>query len=254
MVKIGNYEILKQIGEGGFAKTYLAKHVFLDEEACIKQNINVTKSDGDLLRREAKMMWNLNHHSLPSVKDFISLKDGSFAIAMSYAKGNDLEQIVKNKGPIHPEDVCWITQRLLQALHYIHAKGTIHSDIKPQNIIVQPKEHNVVLIDYGLSALRPKGDTTPIGYTQAFAAPELLEGKPPIPESDLYGVGLTMMYALGGDPVSKSYPKNIDGKIKEFCDELVKYDPMQRPNWEKVDLIKKLSDMRLDVFKRRYSI
>lgn len=254
MTTIGNYEIIKRIGEGGFARAYLAKHKELDELACIKQNINITKEDAKLLQREAKLMWNLNHYSLPSIKDFFAVGDGSYAIAQSYADGDDLEKKIQKHKAIHPEDVCWITQRLLQVLYYIHSHGVVNSDVKPQNIIVKPKEHNIVLIDYGLASLRPKGDTKPLGFTEAYAAPELLAGKPPIPESDLYGVGMVMIYTLGGDPFAKMYPKHTPEKIKEFCDALIKYDPMERPNWETGDLVKKLSDIRQEVFGRRSSV
>jgi serine/threonine-protein kinase len=253
MTSIGNYNILRKIGEGGFAIAYLAEHKLLSEKACIKQNINISSKDTELLRREAKLMWNLNHHSLPSVKDFFAVGDGSYAIAMNYAEGKNLEELVSSKGAIHSEDVCWITQRLLQATYYINSKGIIHSDIKPQNVIVQPSEHNIILLDYGLSAFRPKGDTEAIGYTEMYAAPELLQGKPPLPESDLYGVGIVMLYALGGDVIAKNYPKNVSEPIRNFCDALLRYSPIERPKWEKVDLVKQLSDVRQQVFGRRHS-
>jgi len=227
--------------------------VLLSEKACLKQNINISPKDTELLRREAKIMWGINHHSLPSIRDFFAVGDGSYAIAMNYAEGKNLEELVSAKGAIHPEDVCWITQRLLQATYYLNSKGIIHSDIKPQNVIIQPREHNVVLLDYGLSAFRPKGDTEAIGYTEMYAAPELLQGKPPLPESDIYGAGIVMLYALGGDVASKTIPSHTPESIRLFCDDMIKYSPMDRINWEKTDIVKKLSDIRLKEFGRRHS-
>lgn len=257
MARLGNYRIVRQIGEGGFARTYEAEHVLLGTKACIKQNINVSDLDTEVFRQEAALLWDINHHSLPAMKDFFEVGDGSHALVMTYVEGKTLDKIVeerKEQGKaIHPEDVCWIMQRLFQALHYLHSYGIVHSDVKPQNVIVQPEMHNAVLVDYGLSVFRPKRDSMPMGYTAAYAAPELLEGKPPIPESDLYGAGLVMLYALGGDIMAKTYPKHVPEPIKEFCDELLRYDPMERPNWEKEDLVKKLSDVRQEVFGRRHS-
>ncbi len=253
MTTIGNYTILRQIGEGGFARTYEAKHILLEERVCLKQNINITPVDAELLRREARLLWNLGHYSLPSMKDYFAVGDGSYAIAMSFIEGKTLDKVIEKHKAIHPEDVCWIMQRLFGVLHYLHANGIIHSDVKPQNIILQPKIHNAVLIDFGLSANKPIDSTKAIGYTDAFAAPELKAGSPPIPESDLYGAGIVMIYALGGDAIGRTFPQHVPKPIIDFCEELVQNDPILRPNWEKTDLVGRLSDIRQNVFGRRHS-
>ncbi len=253
MVTIGNYEVIRQIGEGGFGRTYEARHILLQEKACLKQNINLTAEDEKLLRGEAKLLWHIHHHSLPAMRDYFQSPDKSYIMAMSFVEGKTLEQSVKKHKAIHAEDVCWVTQRTLNALHYLHSMGVVHGDVKPPNLIIQPKIHNAVLVDYGLSCLRPKRSSKAVGYTEVFAAPEITEGKPPLPESDLYSLGLTMVYALGGDPIAKSIPDNVPEPIKEFCYSLVRYDPMDRPNWHKQDLVKRLSDVRYESFGRRRS-
>ncbi len=250
-MQIGNYEVIKQIGEGGFGRTYEAKHVLLEEKACLKQNINVTKEDAELLKNEAKLLWNVYHYSLPAMRDFFKLNDDSYVIAMSFVEGKTLDKIIKKHKALHPEEVCWITQRLLNALHYLHNKGVVHGDVKPPNVIIQPSEHNAVLVDYGLASLLPTRKTKAIGYTPIFVAPEIEEGKPPIPESDLYCLGLTMLYALGGDPIAKSYPEHVPKKIQDFFNDLIRYNPIDRPNWEKEDLVAKLSKVREEVFGRK---
>ncbi|MFT4304412.1 MAG: serine/threonine protein kinase [Candidatus Woesearchaeota archaeon] len=253
-MKIGNYELIKQIGEGGFGRTYKARHIYLDEFACLKQNINITDSDAKLLKNEAKLLWNIQHYSLPGMRDFFRANDGSYIMAMSFIEGKNLEDAVKKHKSIHPEDVCWLSQRVLNALSYLHHHGIIHGDVKPPNIIVQPKVHNAVLVDYGLASLRPTRKTKPEGYTPVFAAPEITEGKPPIPQSDLYSLGLTMIYALGGNPIAKEYPSHVPKKLMGYIDDLVKYNPNDRTSWEKEDLIRKLSDVRYDIFGRRSTV
>jgi serine/threonine protein kinase len=253
MTVIGNYRIVRLIGEGGFGRTYEAMHTYLEERSCLKQNINMTPEDEALLRQEAKLLWNVHHHSLPAMRDYFKAPDGSFIMAMSFVEGKTLEQAVKKHTAIHPEDVSWITQRLLNALHYLHSKGVVHGDVKPPNVIVQPAEHNAVLVDYGLASLRPHRDTKPVGYTAVFAAPEIMDGKPPLPESDLYSLGLTMIYTLGGDPIAKTMPDAVPEKLREFYNDLVRYNPVDRPNWEKQDLVRRLSDIRLETFGRRSS-
>lgn len=250
-MRIGNYDIVRQIGEGGFGRTYEARHILLGTRACIKQNSNITDDDAKLLMDEARVLWDVHHHSLPSMHDFYRAPDGSYIMVMSFVEGKNLEDIVKKHKAIHPEDVSWVTQRLLNALHYLHASGVIHGDVKPPNVIVQPRVHNAVLVDYGLASVRPRSTTKPMGYTAMFAAPEILDGKPPIPESDLYSLGLTMVYTLGGDVVSKIMPETVPAPLQEFFAELTRYNPLDRPNWDKCDLVARLSDIRQDVFGRR---
>ena len=253
-VTIGNYEVIKQIGEGGCARTYLARHVFLGEPACLKQNLEITKEEEEALLKEARVLWHIHHYSLPTLRDYIKCDDGSFVLVMSFIKGKDLYKIIEEDFPegIDPEHVCWMTQRLLNALHYLHFHGIIHGDVKPQNIIVKPEDHNAVLVDYGLASVRPRSRPPSPGCTPAFAAPEQLAGMPPIPETDLYGLGTTMIFALGGNIVGKIFPSHVHPLIKEFFDRLVLHDPMKRPKTAS-ELIKPLSDIREKVFGRRTS-
>jgi len=254
MATIGNYDVIKQIGEGGFARTYLAKHTLLGEKACLKQNIDLSDEDKELLRREAKLLWRIHHHSLPTLRDYIELDDGSCVLIMTYIKGKDLYKIVTEDyvDGIDPEHICWMTQRLLNALHYLHFYGIIHGDVKPQNILIVPKEHNAVLVDYGLSTLKPKSKTKCYGCTEAFAAPEQLLGKPPIPETDIYGLGMTMMFALGGNIKSGTYPSSVPKPLQEFFNQMIRREPRKRPETAE-ELVRPLSQLREDLFGRRSS-
>jgi eukaryotic-like serine/threonine-protein kinase len=252
--KIGNYYVIKQIGEGGFAYTYLAEHCILKQPACIKQNIKLSEEDKKMLIKEAKLIWEIHHHSLPSIRDMIELEDGSLAMVMSYIPGKDLFKVKTEDYPdgIDPEHVCWMTQRALGALHYLHYYGIIHGDMKPQNQIVQPKNHNLVLVDYGLSTVFPGRYTECPGCTPAFAAPEQLEGKPPIPETDIYGLGATMIFALGGKIGALTIPATVPKILQNFFLQMVRNDPLKRPN-DSVALAEELGNIRGKVFGRRSS-
>jgi serine/threonine-protein kinase len=253
-MKIGNYKVTAQIGEGGFGRIYQAEHVLLGVKACLKQNKHSSLDDVELLRHEARMLWKLDeYHSIPSIKDFISLDRDNAVIVMSYIDGKTLEDIVSKKGPIHPEDVCWITERLLGALHYAHCYGVIHTDVKPENVFVEPRKRDIKLIDFGLASYKPGRDTRALGYTPRYAAPELANGKPPIPQTDMYGTGIVMLRALGGDIAKKSFRDDTPKEIVEFCNKFLRYDPLERPCWDKENPIEQLSDIRLKVFGRRHS-
>ena len=246
-----NYEILRLLKEGGFGRTYEARHIELDEKACLKQNINLTEKDAALLKQEAKLMWKVEHYSLPPIRDFFKAPDSSYVLAMKFIEGRTLEQLIEQHQALEPEEVCWVAQRSLNVLYYLHAKGIVHGDIKPSNLIVKPKTNEVFLLDYGLSTIRPRYNTKAEGYTPCFVAPEVKNGNPPLPESDFYSLGLTLIYAFGGDPLAKSIPAPVPDLLKKFCISLSHPDPMQRLSWEKQDVIAALSDVRQQVFGRR---
>lgn len=254
MATLGNYLVKNLIGEGGFARIYQAEHSLLHTSACLKQCKENSDEYRDLLMNEAKILWKLcEHHSIPHAKDFLEADDGSYVMVMSYIDGKTLDDLIPEKSRMYPEDACWITERLLESLYYCHYNGVIHSDIKPGNVMVEYKKHDIKLIDFGLAIYKPTSTSKPLGYTKAFVAPEILEGKPPIPETDIYGAGLTMLYALGGNPLTKTMPADIPPQIKEFCNSMIVYNPADRPNWDKLNLVQRLSDIRMDVFGRRHT-
>src|SRR3989338_1260084 len=254
MTRIGNYEIIRLIGEGGFGKTYEGRHILNNNiKACLKQNRRISEKDSDLLMREASIMAQVHHYSLPAFRDLIRADDGSYVLIMSFIEGKTLDKIIEKHKALHPEEVSWISSRLLGALYYLHKKGIVHGDIKPSNVIVQPSEHNAVLIDYGLSVFTPCSSSKATGYTEIFSAPEITQGNPPLRHSDIYSLGLTMIYAMGGDPIAKSYPDYVPKPLQEFCNSLTRQNPLDRTSWDKEDLGARLSDIRYEVFGRRHS-
>ncbi len=255
--KIGNYKIIRKIAEGGFGRAYEAKHMVLDEKVCVKHNINISDSDTKLLTKEAKSLWDLRHSALPAMRDFVILADGSCALVMSYIEGPTLFQVIEDlhakKEEMHPEKACWITARVLDALRYLHFHGVVHGDVKPQNMIIQEDKHAAFLVDFGLASVKPNRDARADGYTPMFAAPESQTDKPPLPETDLYCLGLTMIYALGGNPVARRIPSSTPKPIKDFMNELVVFDVAQRPTWSKVNLLENLKNARLAAFGRAHT-
>ncbi|MFH1174259.1 MAG: protein kinase [archaeon] len=248
---LGEYTLLGLIAEGGFGKTYKAKHTLLNELVCIKHAHYVSPQDEEILLNEAKAIWDLRHFSIPAVRNILKMDDGSLALVMSYVPGPTLEQIIKKVDRLEPEHVAWITERSLNALKYLHYNGVVHGDVKPQNIIIQPENHTIVLVDYGLSVIRPSPTkSTSPGFTPYFAAPEQIHGKTLLPETDFYGLGMTMIYALGGDIEKKLVPKNVPDSLCSFIKSLIVYDVLKRPNWEKEDLADTLKDIRMKEFGR----
>lgn len=232
---IGNYEVLEQIAEGGFGCTYKGRQNLTQELVCIKHCSEVSAAHDKVLIQEAKSIWDLRHYALPAMRDIHRLDDGSLALIMSYIEGPTLEQVIEKTKRLDPEHVAWITERTLNALLYLHHHGVVHGDLKPQNIIVQPKTHSVVLVDFGLAVVKPTASTKSLGYTPVFAPPEQIAGKPLLPESDFYSLGMCMVYALSGDinaTKRRDVPAVTPDPMCRFIKKLVVNDPLSRPRNE----------------------
>lgn len=236
-VTMGNYKVLEAIAEGGFGVTYKGEHTLTKDPVCIKHCSMISSAHDDVLIQETKSIWDLRHFSLPVMRDLQRLDDGSLALIMSYIPGPTLEQLVEKAGKIEPESVAWITERILNALLYLHHHGVIHGDIKPQNVIIQPENHSVVLVDFGLAMVKPGGSAKAMGYTPVYAAPEQIAGKTLLPASDYYSLGMLMIYALnGGKKVEKKVvPTTVPNAMSSFISTLTRTDVLSRPQKDLFD-------------------
>lgn len=258
---IGEFRIESPIAEGGFGKTYLGRHILVDEPVCIKHCSRISATDTAILVEEAKAMWDLRHFSIPAVRNMFRLDDGSLALVLSYVPGPTLAQVVEQyaaKGKrLDPEDVAWMTERIMNALSYIHRHGVVHGDLKPQNVIVQPEKHSLVLVDFGLAAIKPSKTSGSKGYTELISPPEQVKGSPLLPQTDFYSVGMTMIYALvGGDPVrlqKQEVPHDVPKAMREFILRLIQKDVLSRPDWKTENLFETVEKMRVDAFGRARS-
>lgn len=250
---IGDYKLLEKIAEGGFGVTYKAIDTSTDGLVCVKHASHVGPEDEALLIAEAKAMWGLRHFGVPSIKHVLRMSDGSLSLVMDYVPGKTLAQIIENVIRLNPEHVAWIGERLLNILKYLHLHGIVHGDVKPQNVIIQTETHTVVLVDYGLAAVNPSSKTEAKGYTQYFAAPEQIEGKPIIPETDLYGLGMTLIFALGGDVINVKVPDHTPDNLCKFIKSLIRREPLSRPKVWKVDLCEEIAQIRMKDFGRASS-
>jgi serine/threonine protein kinase len=251
---IGSYKLLGQIAEGGFGRTYKAEHTVSKKLVCIKDCSNVTLDEAEILVEECQTLWDLRHYALPAMRDLVKMEDGRVLLVMSYVPGPTLMQLVEKKGALDAESVCWIAERIINAMNYCHRNGVVHGDIKPQNIIVQEDVHMAVLLDFGLSAVKPSSKHEPKGYTQYYAPPEEVGGKPLIPESDYYSLGMTLIYALSGKHEfveRRSVPDDVPDELCDFVKRLIRREVSARPNYLKDDLGDLIVEVRNKVFGRR---
>ncbi len=240
---VGEYRIVSKIAEGGFGETYKAEHVTIGEPVCIKHCHNLDSFDESILIEEAKIMWDLRHYSVPAIRGMLRMPDRKLALVMSYVPGPTLAQIIekvfeksmpRSEHLEWMEHVAWITERVLNALRYIHYQGVVHGDLKPHNVVVEPDKHLASIVDFGLARIKPKSKSGSKGYTEFFSAPEVVDGKTPTPESDFYSLGMTMIYALSGDAehlLRKEVPAHTPEPLRRFIRRLIVRDPASRPRW-----------------------
>lgn len=253
---IGEFRVLEFIAEGALGKTYKGEHILTGLPVCIKHCSEISPQHARVFIEESQAMWDLRHYAIPAVRTITRLDDGSIAIIMSYIPGPTLTQTIEKTGRLEPEHVAWITERLLNALMYMHYNGVVHGDVKPDNIIIQPKSHMVVLVDFGLAAIKPQKDSKSKGWNDYFSPPELIGELTPLPESDLYSLGMTMIFALGGGfehIMKKEVPRHVPDPICKFIKRLIVRDVLARPNWNKENLCETIQQARMQSFGRIHS-
>lgn len=204
-----------------------------------------------LFREEAKRLWNIGHVSLPTVKDYLELPDFGQLIVMSYVKGDgDIAEFVEKNGALDDESCCWILQRVLDALSYLHEyRKTVHCDIKPQNIILDVADHNATLVDFGLCVEGPDAMSRAKGGTEFYMPPEFRLGLPPIPASDIYSLGMTAVAMTGGDVRNGALPPDMHPELRELIGRMIRRDPLARPqNARKLNC--EITELRRRVFGR----
>lgn len=230
-MNIGSYAIIKQIGEGAFGRTYLGKHLRLQIPACLKQEKTRDPVFMKLFTEEARTLARLHHESLPSFMEYYEDSDPTVGqvIVMSFVTGDSLTKLMEQGGAVDDEHACWILQRLLKVLGYMHYHGVVHCDLKPDNILLQLQEHNPVLVDFGLVADRPTRHTRPKGGTEHYLPPEFLLGASPKPQADLYSLGKVGVFLLGGHVGTGALPTDVNPALRSFLLPLIRQDPSARP-------------------------
>jgi hypothetical protein len=148
--------------------------------------------------REARAAARLNHTSAVTVFDVIEEGDNIF-IAMELIESPTLADIVRQQGPLAPPRAAFIAAELLDALQAAHAKGIIHRDVKPANVMVS--DGRVKLADFGIASVKGDPQLTATGLllgSPSYMSPEQVAGRQAGPASDLWALGATLFFAVEG--------------------------------------------------------
>jgi serine/threonine protein kinase len=251
----GRYQVLEAIGEGEYYQDYKGKHAIGNFPVLIRQCSELSSEKEEYLLKEAEALWDLRNHGLQVIRDIFRLEDGSLAIVMSYIEGKTLKDYVRELGALEPETVAWIAQRILNTLWYMHERGVIHKGINPKSVIIQ--DHLVVLANLSRCAIDCIEDKENRQFARVFAPPEEESGFPLVPESDLFSVGMTMLYALNGGEIDlvekRRVPSNVPEPLMRFIRDLIVLEVTERPNWQNSNPFEEIQKVREESFGRLHS-
>lgn len=197
------YRIVTLLGQGGFGAVYKAWDTNLNGPCAVKENLDTSPAAQSQFAREASILFNLRHPSLPRVSDHFLIPEQGQYLVMDYIEGEDLLEKLKASGSALPSELVlhWIGQ-VCDALNYMHSRQPpiIHRDIKPSNIKITP-EGQAVLVDFGISKIYdPELSTTrgAQGVTPGFSPPEQYGTGHTDERSDVYSLAATLYTLLTG--------------------------------------------------------
>jgi len=201
------YRVERSLGRGGMAEVYLAHDLRLERPVALKVLAPALSSDPSFVarfRREAQAAAGLSHPNIVAVYDWGEAL-GSYFIAMEYAPGRTLAEVIEAEAPLSAERTAVIGEQVAAALAAAHRNGLVHRDIKPSNVILG-EDDAVKVTDFGIAHVVEEAGTrltatgTVLG-TPVYLSPEQAEGRPVDARSDVYSLGVVLYeLATGATP------------------------------------------------------
>ena len=200
------YDIVRTLGSGGMGEVYLAR----DRTLCRDVALKILKSQyagdresAERFKREALSAARLSHPSIVQVYDRGDTADGAHYIAMEYVPGGTLKERITEEGPLDARLAASYGYQVAEALGAAHAKGIVHRDIKPQNVLITaPGQAKVADFGIARAASAASDSHTKTGTvmgTAGYMSPEQALGRPATPKSDLYSLGVVLYEAVTGE-------------------------------------------------------
>jgi len=210
--ELAGYQIEGVIGRGGMSVVYLAEHVRLGRKVALKvlaPELAGSERFHDRFLRESKLAASIDHPNIVPIYD-ADESEGVLYIAMRYVEGSDLKQAIRDQGRLEPLRTSTIVDQIASALDAAHARGLVHRDVKPANVLLTPDDH-VYVSDFGLTkrAVSVSGltETGQLIGTIDYVAPEQIKGDPVDHRADVYSLGCLLFESLTGHA---PYPRDLE--------------------------------------------
>lgn len=203
---VGEYRVLRQLGEGGMGQVFEAVHPVIGKHVAVKVLRLELAKDEQLVRRfieEARAVTAIKHHSIVDVFGFGTLPDGRLYLVMDLLEGEPFSSYLRNEGPLEPEVARRWLLELFDAVAAAHQAGVVHRDLKPSNLFLvgASGEKRLKVLDFGISRREARDEalTRPnvLLGSPAYIAPEQIRGEA-TQASDLYSIGCIAWAMLAG--------------------------------------------------------
>lgn len=197
------YTVERELGRGGMGIVYLARDITLDRQVALKvlpPHLAAVPDLRERFLREARTSAHLSHPNIVPVYHADEIEGHAF-FAMGFVEGESLAQRLSARGPLPPEEAVRYLREVAWALAYAHARGVIHRDVKPENILIDRGSGRALVTDFGIARDgRQEGITAPgnVLGTVHYMSPEQAAGDFLDGRSDLYALGVVGYYILSG--------------------------------------------------------
>jgi serine/threonine protein kinase len=199
-MKIGRFEIMRELGRGAQSVVYLARDPQLQREIAIK-TVHFSKPDPEqnkVLLAEARSISKLRHPNLVPIYE-AGEEDGDLYLVFEYVQGKTLDQLIRDAGKLTALQAAKLIGQVLDGLAEAHANGIIHRDLKPSNILIDERGAPRVM-DFGIAAhidAQEEGEAAFTG-TPSYMAPEYILNRKIGPQADVFAAGLVLFEMLYG--------------------------------------------------------
>ena len=199
------YRVVAKLGHGGMGEIYRADDLVLGEPVALKFLHQGVAASKELLLNELKLARSISHPNVCRLFD-VGEVDGRLFLSMEYVDGEDLAALLQRIGRVPADRAMILARQLFSGLAAAHAKGVLHCDLKPANVMIDGRGQ-VRITDFGIARLEAAVEDSSIGLagTPAYMAPEQLLGQKATAKSDVYSLGLVLYeMATGVHPFADS--------------------------------------------------